>query len=237
MQIARDGELPQSSDFEQIKRMLPLEGTRLLELGCGAAYTTRRLAESFPLREIVAMEVDRIQHEKNLLIPDLPSVDFRYGGAQDIALSDNSVDAVIMLKSLHHVPTQDMAQALGEINRVLRPEGLAYISEPVYAGDFNDIMRLFHDEKTVRIAAFDAVLRSVEQGQFLLQEEIHFVSITRFEGFEEFEHRILGATHSEFQIDDDLHSQIKRRFMPFIGTDGVAEFLTPLRVDLLRKPA
>ena len=237
MQIARDGELPLSSDFEQIKRTLPLEGARLLELGCGAAYTTRRLAESFPLREIVAMEVDRIQHEKNLLIPDLPSVDFRYGGAQNIELPDDSVDAVIMLKSLHHVPRKDMEQALFEINRVLRPDGLAYISEPVYAGDFNDIMRLFHDEKAVREAAFDAVRRAVERGQFLLQEEIHFVSATRFEGFEEFEQRILGATHSEFRIDDELYAQIRQRFMPFVDSDGVAEFLSPLRVDLLRKPA
>ena len=237
MQIARDGELPLSSDFEQIKRTLPLEGARLLELGCGAAYTTRRLAESFPLREIVAMEVDRIQHEKNLLIRDLPSVDFRYGGAQNIELPDDSVDAVIMLKSLHHVPEQDMEQALSEINRVLRPDGLAYISEPVYAGDFNDIMRLFHDEKAVREAAFDAVRRAVERGRFLLQEEIHFVSATRFEGFEEFEQRILGATHSEFRIDDGLYTQIRQRFMPFVGSDGVAEFLSPLRVDLLRKPA
>ena len=208
-----------------------------MELGCGAAYTTRRLAESFPLREIVAMEVDRIQHEKNLLITDLPSVDFRYGGAQNIELPDDSVHAVIMLKSLHHVPEQDMEQALSEINRVLRPDGLAYISEPVYAGDFNDIMRLFHDEKAVREAAFDAVRRAVERGQFLLQEEIHFVSATRFEGFEEFEQRILGATHSEFRIDDGLYTQIRQRFMSFVGSDGVAEFLSPLRVDLLRKPA
>ena len=237
MQIARDGELPRSSDFDQIKRTLPLEGARLLELGCGAAYTTRRLAESFPLREIVAMEVDRIQHEKNLLIPDLPGVDFRYGGAQKIELPDESVDAVIMLKSLHHVPEQDMEQALHEISRVLRPGGLAYISEPVYAGDFNAIMRLFHDEKAVREAAFNAVRHAVERGQFLLQEEFHFVSTTRFAGFEEFEHRILGATHSDFAIDDGLYQQIKQRFMPFIDADGVAEFLSPLRVDLLRKPA
>ena len=63
MQMARDGELPRSSDFDQIGKLLPLDGARLLELGCGAAFTTR-LIESFPLREIVAMEVDRIQREK-----------------------------------------------------------------------------------------------------------------------------------------------------------------------------
>jgi len=237
MRIARDGDLPRSSDFDQIGELLPLEGARLLELGCGAAFTTRRLAESFPLREIVAMEVDQVQHEKNLLIPDLPEVSFQYGGAQEIALPDASVDAVIMLKSLHHVPTQDMDKAFSEITRVLRPGGLAYISEPVYAGDFNDILRLFNDEKRVREAAFEAIRRAVDGGQLALEREIHFYSTTRFEGFEEFEHRILGATHSSFDVDEALYAQVKERFMPHINEDGIAEFLSPLRIDLLRKSA
>lgn len=236
MQIAREGDLPRSSDFEQISRLLRLKGARLLELGCGAAFTTRRLAEAFPDTEIIAMEVDRIQHEKNLLIPDLPNVTFLYGGAQAIDLPDDSIDAVIMLKSLHHVPVNDMDLAFSEITRVLRPGGLAYISEPVYAGDFNDILRLFNDEKEVREAAFAATRRAVEQGPLVLENEIHFYSLTRFDGFEEFERRILGATHSNFDIDEVLYGEIKARFMPHLGKDGIAEFLTPLRADLLRKP-
>ena len=236
MQIALEGKLPRSSDFDQIGKLLPLDDARLVELGCGAAFTTRRLAESFPLREIVAMEVDRIQHEKNLLIPDLPNVSFVYGGAQAIGLPDASVDAVIMLKSLHHVPVDDMDAAFREIARVLRPGGLAYISEPVYAGDFNEILRLFNDEKTVREAAFAATVRAVESGLFELQQEVHFFNTTRFEGFEEFERRIIGATHSEFDIDDALYETVKQRFLPHVDDDGIAEFLTPLRVDLLRKP-
>ena len=237
MQIARDGDLPRSSDFEQIGRLLPLEGTRLLELGCGAAFTTRRLAEAFPRLEIVAMEVDRVQHERNLLIPDLPNVSFAYGGAQAIDLPGASVDAVVMLKSLHHVPVDQMDRAFGEIARVLRPGGLAYISEPVYAGDFNDIMRLFNDEKAVREAAFAAVGRAVESGMLTLEQELHFFATTRFEGFAEFESRILGATHSDFALDDALYNEVRERFLPHVAADGIAEFLTPLRVDLLRKPA
>ena len=236
MQIARDGDLPRSSDFEQIGELLALDNARLLELGCGAALTTRRLAENFPVREIVAMEVDRVQHEKNLLIPDLPNVSFRFGGAQDIDLPDASVDAVIMLKSLHHVPTGDMDTAFAEIARVLRPGGLAYISEPIYAGDFNDILKLFNDEKLVREAAFDATRRAVDSGTFELAREVHFNGTTRFEGFEEFERRILGATHSSFDVDDALYAQVRERFMPHLDDGGIAEFLSPLRVDLLRKP-
>ena len=235
MQIACEGDTPRSSDFEQIGELLTLDNARLLELGCGAAFTTRRLAENFPVREIVAMEVDRIQHEKNLLIPDLPNVSFKFGAAQDIDLPDESVDAVIMLKSLHHVPIGDMDMAFSEIARVLRPGGLAYISEPVYAGNFNDILKLFNDEKLVREAAFEATRRALDSDAFELAREVHFDSTTRFEGFEEFEHRILGATHSSFDIDEALYAEVRERFMPHLDNDGVAEFLSPLRVDLLRK--
>ena len=236
MQIAREENLPESSDFDLISRLLPVQDARLLELGCGAALTTRRLAESLPVKEIIAMEVDRIQHDKNRLIDDLPNVRFVYGGAQSIDLGDASVDAVIMLKSLHHVPVKDMRPALREIARVLRPGGLAYISEPVFAGDFNEILRLFNDEQQVRQAAFDALQHAVAEGDFDLVEEIHFFSVSRFNGFSEFESRIIGATHSEFDIDDALLEQIRQRFMPHVAEDGHAEFQSPLRVDLLRKP-
>lgn len=236
MLIARDDALPQSSDFEQISRLLPMQGARLLELGCGAAFTTRRLAESFPVDEIIAMEVDRIQHEKNLLIPDLPNVSFVYGGAEAIDLPEASVDAVIMLKSLHHVPVEAMDRALDEIARVLRPGALAYISEPVYAGDFNEILRLFNDEKSVREAAFAAVCRAVDRGRLQLERQIHFLSPSRFEGFAEFERRVLGATHSDFDLDDALYEQVRERFMRHVRADGLAEFLNPIRVDLLRRP-
>ena len=51
-------------------------------------------------------------------------------------------------------------QALGEIRRVLAPGGLAYISEPIYGGEFNRLLRMFHDERAVRPAA---MLQYLEQ--------------------------------------------------------------------------
>jgi ubiquinone/menaquinone biosynthesis C-methylase UbiE len=235
MQFIKLGDLPHHSDMELISGMLPLDGSRLLELGCGAALTTRLIAEGFPVAGIVAAEVDEIQHSKNLAIDDLPKVEFKLAGMQAIPEPDASFDAVVMLKSLHHVPVDRMAQGFAEIHRVLKARGLVYISEPVYAGEFNEVLRLFHDEQQVRGAAFNAIKDAVGSGRFELVEEIHFLSESRFQGFAEFEHRILGATHSEFQIDASLHTEIKRRFDSHLDADGIAVFMNPMRVDLLRR--
>ena len=179
--------------------------------------------------------MDRIQHEKNLTIIDLPGVRFVYGGAEAIDAEDASFDVVMMFKSLHHVPLDLIDTALGEIRRVLRPGGLAYFSEPVYWGEFNDILRLFHDEKIVRQAAFDALKKVVDSGAMPLQAEVFFQVPGLYPDWEDFEGRFLNVTHTQHQIDDALYQRIRAAFMAHMQADG-AHLLKPHRVDLLCKP-
>jgi len=132
------------------------------------------------------------------------------------------------------VPLESMEPSLREIRRVLKPGGLAYISEPVFAGDFNDILRLFHDEQKVREAAFKTVKKAVDEGLFSLVKEIFFSSPRIFKNFDEFENNTIKATHSKHTLDEKLYNLVKRRFEQHIDDDG-AKFLTPVRVDLLQK--
>ncbi len=215
-------------------RLLTLDGKHILELGCGSADITRDIANSGENIKITALEVDEIAHNNNLQITDLPNVTFALAGAQQIPLEDESVDVVFMFKSLHHVPQELMEPSMREIRRVLNPGGLAYISEPVFAGDFNELLRLFHDEQEVRQAAFDNVKKSVDDGLFQLVEEVFFNSPMRFENFEEFENNTIRATHSEHNLDQALYDLVKQRFEQHVGDDG-AHFLMPIRVDLLQK--
>lgn len=235
MQIDRPEAYNTATELEIMSQVLPLADARILELGCGRAWMTRRIAEEFHPAAIIATEVDRIQHEKNLLIDDLPNVTFVYGGAEAIDLPDDSVDVVLMLKSLHHIPQELMDQALEEIARVAKPGGLVYISEPVYRGPFNDLMRLFHDEQAVRQAAFDAICRAVGSKRLELVEQIFFEAPGRYRDFTEFEERMLKVTHTRHQIDEPLYRQIREAFQQHMTTDG-AYFLKPSRVDLLRRP-
>lgn len=224
----------EATELEVMGRVLPLKDAVVLELGCGRAWMTRRLAEDFQVARIVATEVDRIQHEKNLAITDLPQVEFRYGGMEAIDLPDGSVDLVLMLKSLHHVPAVLMDRGFAEIHRVLKHGGLAYISEPVYAGAFNEILRLFNDEERVREAAFAAVSRALAGGGFALESELFFESPGCYESWGEFEDRMLKVTHTRHEIGPELYGRIREAFMAHMTPDGAC-FKKPSRVDLLRK--
>ncbi len=235
MQIDNPDAYIAASDLELLPRLLPLEDARVVELGCGRAWMTRQICERFPLRELVATEVDRIQHERNLQLADLPKVRFRYGGAEAINLADGAADIVLMFKSLHHVPVELMDQALGEIRRVLRPGGLAYLSEPIYGGEFNQLLRMFHDERAVRQAAFDAVRRAVERGALELVRQVFFLAPSRFVDFADFEQRIIQVTHTQHRVAPQVYERLRERFEAAMSADG-AEFIQPHRVDLLQRP-
>lgn len=234
MKIAAENIDISCPETEVYHRLLSLDGKHILELGCGSAAITRDIATSGPDRKVTALEVDEVAHEINLQITDLPNVSFGLHGAEDIPLEDETVDVVFIFKSLHHVPLDLMDQSMREIRRVLRPGGLVYISEPVFAGDFNEILRLFHDEQKVRQAAFNTIKNAVDKGLFSLVEETFFNSPMQFESFEDFENRLLKATHTEHRLDEKLYNRVKQRFEAHLGDDG-AHFLMPIRVDLLRK--
>ena len=215
-----------------LDELLPLSGAGILELGCGRAEMTRLIAEQ--AESMLALEVDQVQLAKNLAISDLPNVEFGHGGAEQIPAPDAAFDIVLMFKSLHHVPGAMMDRVFPEIHRVLKPGGLAYISEPVYAGDFNEVIRLFHDERDVREAAFAAVRQAAQSGQFDLLQQKFFLNPMHFDDFSHFEERILKVSHTDHRLSPELHAEVRSRFEKHMTSAG-AVFHMPIRVDLLQK--
>jgi len=235
MKISSDTIELACTETEVYHRLLSLDGKHILELGCGGAVITRDIAQAGENRRLTALEVDEVAHASNLQITDLPNVTFLLAGAEDIPLGDETVDVVFMFKSLHHVPVDLMGQAMHEIRRVLKPGGQLYVSEPVFAGDFNEILRLFHDERAVREAAFEALQAAVDDGLFELVEELFFLAPMVFDSFQDFENRIIRVTHTHHELADELYDRVEQRFMEHAGEDGVRRFDMPMRVDLLAK--
>jgi len=223
-------------EVEVFESILSLDHKTILELGCGDATLTRLIATAGEARQLTATEVDTVQHEKNLLIEDLSNVKFVFAGGQNIPLSNGSVDTVFMFKSLHHVPVEAMGQTFEEIHRVLKPGGIAYISEPIFAGDLNEIYRIFHDEEKVRYLAFEAIRKVVSSQKFSLKEQLFFNTPRMYESYEQFYDQVAGISYNDFQLSDSLLEKIEWKFKQMVTKNG-GEFITPIRVDLLQKPA
>jgi SAM-dependent methyltransferase len=225
---------PRLAEDVLLRELIRFDGATVVELGCGKAEQTLRLARAFPSATLLAFEVDATQHARNVASSPPGNVEFRYGGAEAIDLGDASVDVVLMFKSLHHVPLAKLDQALTEIRRILKPGGLAYVSEPVFAGALNEINRIFHDEERVRLAAFAALQRAVDAGVLELVAE-RFIRIERgFTDFADFERKVLNATYNDNHLTPTQYDEVRTRFAAHLTSTG-ARFDVPMRIDLLRR--
>lgn len=223
-----------TDELELLQSLVDLpQHPRIIELGCGAAHLSRRLVERFPSCSVTGLEVDERQHAKNVLKPQ-ERLTFLQAGAQAIPFGDGMFDLALMLKSLHHVPMGLLDQALAEVHRVLRPQGLLYVSEPVFAGALNEVMRLFHDEEIVRAAALRAVQAAVASGTWEQVAELHFETPVHYRDFAEFEQRMISVTFVEHKLDPATLAAVRERFEPHMTPDG-ARFTRPMRINLLRR--
>lgn len=230
-----------SNTFEQIpdeldlmRRLLPLSGAKVIDLGCGTAEMSRRLLKDGLVSSVTGLEVDNAQHAQNLAAPPVVGLDFVFAGADDIPFGANSFDVATMFKSLHHVPLDRIDRALAEIERVLVSGGALYVSEPVFAGEFNEVLRLFNDEEVVRKAAYDALRRAVSTGLMEGVQEIRFDTPLAFRDFDEFFQRIVKATYADHTLAGDQLAEVKQRFERNATPKGV-RFVQPMRVNVLRK--
>ncbi|WP_419769872.1 MAG: class I SAM-dependent methyltransferase [Candidatus Marinarcus sp.] len=229
-----DENITETFDEHYLIETLNLNDKVILELGCGDAAKTKQIAQTGFNRKIIAYEIDEIQHNKNVKT-HFENIQFVLGAAEDIKLEDNSVDIVFMFKSFHHIQKEFMPNALNEIKRVLKPNGLAYISEPLFYGDQNYLISLFHDEQQVRIDAFEAIKNSVNNNQFKLFKEIFFQTEVNYESFEDFEKKQINLSYISHSMEEQLHTKIKSEYTRLSNMDGKASFLKPFRVDILQK--
>jgi len=211
---------------------LNLDNKTILELGCGAAAMTKKIAANGTNRKVIASEVDEIQHQKNLKL-DIPNIEFKNFPAEDITLGDESVDFIFLFKSFHHVPENSMKKALDEMKRVLKPNGLIYFSEPLYQGEQNRLISIFHDEKYVREIAFEHIKQAVEKEEFKLFKEIFFQTPVSYKNFEDFKIKQMDVTHLDTVYTKEIIEKVQTEYEK-LSKDELT-LLKPFRVDILQK--
>lgn len=227
-------------EMEILAGLVPLGRLRqVVELGCGKAEFARRLVAQWPDLHLSALEVDARQMAANRAMPagTWERITLIEAGAQAIPLPAASIDLALMLKSLHHVPPDLLDQSLAEVARVLRPGGWFYVSEPVYDGLANEVIRLFNDEGEVRRAAYAALQRALSNGPWVVVAERFFEMPTRYRDFADFERRMVDVTFAQRCLTGELREEVRRRFERLAGhaPDGSRTFTRPMRVNLLQR--
>jgi ubiquinone/menaquinone biosynthesis C-methylase UbiE len=220
-------------ELDVLAELVPIAGRDIIELGCGAAKLARSLLLRHPDSKVTGLEVDERQHAKNLASPQA-GLHFVAGGAQSIPFPAESFDVALMLKSLHHVPMSLLAQSLGEVARVLRPRGYLYVSEPVYGGALNEVIRHFNDEGVVRAAAQAAVDAALRTDVWEPVAERFFEMPVSFTDFADFEQRMMRPTFADHRIDDATLVEVRAVFDPHMKAGG-AHFTRPMHVRVLRR--
>ena len=126
-----------------------VRGKTVLDLGCGSgeniapllARGARVIAVDLS-EELVKLARKRIEITKPFVPPPL-----MVGSAYDIALADESVDAILCASLLHHL---DIPRAMGEMRRLLKPGGFIVVKEPVrFSKSAATLRRLFPAQKDV----------------------------------------------------------------------------------------
>lgn len=101
-------------------------GKRVLDIASGSGYGSHLLAQTAASVTGVDVSATAVDYARATYPAD--NLEFRVGDATDIPLPDASVDVVVTFETIEHVA--DYRRFLGEIDRVLAPDGLAIISTP-----------------------------------------------------------------------------------------------------------
>lgn len=113
-----------------IREIQPPENAKILDVGSGPGFLTLLLAQENPTVSVVGVDYSptQVRAANHLRIRNqIHNCSFREGDAMNLPFEDASFDTVISAGSIKHWP--DGRRGLQEIQRVLMPNGSAFIGE------------------------------------------------------------------------------------------------------------
>lgn len=112
----------QNRRFELIRRHAPVEGARILDVGCGLGLYVRQFRACSPHVWGVDIDPERVAEASR----ELPNISL--AKAESLPFPEGSFDVVLLHEVLEHVG--DDRQAVAEAWRVLRPGGRVVVFAP-----------------------------------------------------------------------------------------------------------
>jgi ubiquinone/menaquinone biosynthesis C-methylase UbiE len=102
------------------------KGKDVLDIASGSGYGTKVIAET--AKKVYGVDVDEPSINYAREHYGGKNIEYLVGDGESIPLPDDSVDVVVTFETIEHI--KDYKRFIKEIDRVLRPDGLAIVSTP-----------------------------------------------------------------------------------------------------------
>ena len=131
-------------EFRFFRKMLKSQNIKLdkkviMDAGCGSGYSSQLIKEKFTPKRLIAFDYmpEQIKLAEKRSSKNNLNIDFFVGDIRKTRESDRSIDCVFIFGVIHHIP--DWENALKEVHRILKPEGVLLIEEPHYRFEFEEL--------------------------------------------------------------------------------------------------
>ena len=117
---------------EQTLALMDIQpGNRILDLGCGTGWASRRMARIATAGEVVGLDVaDEMLRRAEQLSSAFRNVRYAWGSAESIPEADNTFSKVLSVESFYYYA--DQGKALDELRRVMSPGARLFILINLY---------------------------------------------------------------------------------------------------------
>jgi SAM-dependent methyltransferase len=204
-------------------------GQTIIDIGSGDGILERQLAEA----GAEVSGIDPLGPEQDWTSLGTGRYCLLRRGAEELPFRDGSIDLVLFIYSLHHIPSAILPGILAEARRVLRDTGCLYIAEPLAEGPVQEVAALYHDETMVRRQAAD-ILVVCGPALFQRHERIFYRNRRIYDGFEDYAARTaVNMRFNDFTEAELRAPAVRERFDAVASRTG-GLFDQPVQVDLLR---
>jgi ubiquinone/menaquinone biosynthesis C-methylase UbiE len=225
---------PISDDVTMLQGLIELRGRRVLDVGCGRGTLVLWLAGQGA--DAVGMEISDDQLAAAREADVHHAATWIVGSGEAVPLPDASLDAVLFMRSLHHVPPDLMGAALAEARRLLRDGGCVYVAEPLAEGTFFELVRIVDDETEVR-GAVQELLKDPAPHGLVTASVTEYDTRVGFDAFAGLRALMISVDPARGAVFDRAEPQLREAYDRLVETDpqtGRATFVQPMRVHVLR---